>query len=105
MNIGYTFPFGAVVLGLAPSGDAESYIVLAKHHKQYVTGRVYLRQLPAPQEWHHGTYSDSVEAAVTHWLDRSALASELGGVEWMSRLIRNAEATINHNTTKKEDLA
>lgn len=96
--IGYRFKQGAVVLGIAPSGDSDSYIVLCKYgpedHWQYVTGRVYVRQLPAPEGWDNGSYSTTVEQAVKDWIRRTCLAKDDDGVEWLVRLIENTEKAL-----------
>jgi hypothetical protein len=97
MNIGSHIG-GCIVLGVAPSGDADSYILLLRQeyrrHVQYVTGRVYVRQLPSPTEWHNGTYSPTLEDGVRHWINRSCIAKDEDGVKWMTRLIQNTEKAL-----------
>lgn len=98
--IGYTFPHnGATVLGIAPSGDADSYVVLVKYGEgdgtEYVTGRVYLHQFPTPESWDNGTYHATVEGAVSHWIKRTCIANEDGGRQWLTLLIRNTERALD----------
>lgn len=97
MKIGDTIA-GCTILGIAPSGDADSYIILVKQnyqeHWQYITGRVYVRQLPNPTEWWNGDYSSTVEGAVQSWIDRSCISGEPGGRKWLADLIRNTEKAL-----------
>lgn len=106
IEIGYKFPHnGAVVLATSPA-DNDSIIVLCKEtwgagsHRgeQYVTGRVYVHQLPHPESWDNGTYSQTVENAVEHWIARAGLlplnadeSTTAQTVKYLSALIRNAE--------------
>jgi len=98
MTIGSTIS-GCTVLGAAPAGDGESYILLLKQpgtRVQWVTGRVYVRQLPQPTEWWNGTYSDRLEDAVKHWVDRSCITNDdpTEAVKWLTRLIENTEKAL-----------
>lgn len=92
IDIGYKFKTtGAVVLATAPA-DKDSIIVLSKYDAQYVTGRVYVHQLPHPNGWDNGTYDDTVEAAVEHLIDRALFGTiSSDQTQYLVRLVRNVE--------------
>lgn len=100
IDIGYKFPHnGATVLGTAPAGN-DSIIVLCKESYdsgrivQWITGRVYVHQLPRPESWEAGTYSDTIEGAVEHFAARSGLETGTEGVPYLSALIRNFDKRL-----------
>ena len=102
ISIGYRFKTsGAVVLATAPA-DKDSIIVLCKQryavHQPYITGRVYVTQLPHPEEWNNGTYSATVEDAVEHFIDRAMFGTISNDqVRYLRQLIRNTEDQVVRN--------
>lgn len=99
IDIGYKFKTsGAVVLATALA-DKDSIIVLVRYGdsdgREYVTGHVYVGQLPHPEGWDHGTYSATVEDAVEHFIDRALFGTiSSDQTKHIVRLVRNVEAHL-----------
>lgn len=96
IEIGYKFPHnGAEVILTAPA-DNDSIIVLCREPRdmrlpdQWITGRVYVDQLPRPESWDNGTYDEALYKAVEHFVDRSMLQFEPGHSNIVTRLVRVA---------------
>lgn len=109
IQIGHVFQTsGAVALLTAPA-DNDSLIVLCKEgtplhvrpealpRPQYITGRVYVAQLPSPRNWDNGTYDTSLEDAVRHFADRAGIEfpdDPERRVRMLVSLARNVEARL-----------
>lgn len=99
--VGHRFNIGARAVLTAPV-DKDSVMVLAQYGDQFVTGRVYVRQLPAPEEWHNGNYHHDLTSAVEDWAERAGLIHHEKAVVDQSR-IKHMVALAQACTTRIEE--